>query len=115
MRKKIFIALDGSEGSMSAVEQVKDVTRGNRDLEITLFHVCLDPPSLLEHWGSEDPTRERELSSLAASAPTTSRSPLGRPSSAAERVRGTEVVPARPVKGRCAPGRGAALEDRPGR
>jgi nucleotide-binding universal stress UspA family protein len=61
MKKKILIALDGSPSSMRAAEHVADVTCGHKVFEVTLFHVCFDPPSLLEHGGSEDPAREREL------------------------------------------------------
>jgi nucleotide-binding universal stress UspA family protein len=55
------VALDGSDSSMRAVEHVADVICGRERLEITLFHVCFDPPSLLEHGGSENATEEREL------------------------------------------------------
>jgi nucleotide-binding universal stress UspA family protein len=60
-KKKILIALDGSPSSMRAVEHVADVICGHKVAEVTLFHVCFDPPSLLEHGGSEDPDEEREL------------------------------------------------------
>jgi nucleotide-binding universal stress UspA family protein len=60
-KKKILIALDGSESSMRAAEHVADVICGHKVFEVTLLHVCFDPPSLLEHGGSEDPAREREL------------------------------------------------------
>ena len=61
MKKKILIALDGSPISISAVEHVADMICGHKVSEVTLFHVCFDPPSLLEHGGSEDPGEEREL------------------------------------------------------
>ena len=61
MKKKVLIALDGSESSMRAVEHVADVICGHKVSEVALFHVCFDPPSLLEHGGSEHPEREREL------------------------------------------------------
>jgi nucleotide-binding universal stress UspA family protein len=62
MKKKILIALDGSESSMKAVEHVADVISGHKVSEVTLFHVCFDPPSLLEHGGSEDCDEEAALS-----------------------------------------------------
>jgi nucleotide-binding universal stress UspA family protein len=61
MKKKILIALDGSPSSMRAVEHVADMVCSDKVSEVTLFHVCFDPPSLLEHGGSEDPGEEREL------------------------------------------------------
>jgi nucleotide-binding universal stress UspA family protein len=61
MKKKILIALDGSECSRKAAEHVANVIGGRQVFEVTLFHVCYDPPSLLEHGGSEDPNEEREL------------------------------------------------------
>jgi nucleotide-binding universal stress UspA family protein len=60
-KKKILIALDGSPSSMKAVEHVAGVICGHKFFEVTLFHVCFDPPSLLEHGGSEDSDKEREL------------------------------------------------------
>ncbi len=61
MKKKILIALDGSQSSMRAVEHVADMICSHKVSEVTLFHVCFHPPSLLEHGGSEDPREEREL------------------------------------------------------
>jgi nucleotide-binding universal stress UspA family protein len=63
-KKKILIALDGSPNSMSAVEHVADMICGHKVAEVMLLHVCFDPPSLLEHGGSEDPGEERELDAL---------------------------------------------------
>jgi nucleotide-binding universal stress UspA family protein len=64
MANRILIALDGSPSSMRAVEHVADVICGHKAFEITLFHVCFAPPDLLEHGGSEDPEKEREMGVL---------------------------------------------------
>jgi nucleotide-binding universal stress UspA family protein len=61
MSNKILIALDGSESSMRAVAHVAEMVCADKVSEVTLFHVCFDPPSLLEHGGSEDPKTERQL------------------------------------------------------
>ncbi len=45
--KKILVAMDGSEGSMKAVEYVGSQFSGLTDLHITLLHVLPYPPAPL--------------------------------------------------------------------
>lgn len=66
MEQKILLGLDGSEGSIRAVEYLGDMIHGDEGFHITLFHVIAIPPSLMEHGGPEKggpekPDRERQL------------------------------------------------------
>ena len=64
MRPKILLPLDGSEISRKIVEYMGEILRGSDEGEITLYHVISIPPMLLEHGGSENPKKERQLGEM---------------------------------------------------
>ncbi len=62
--KKMLIAVDGSEGSLKAVEHVGRQFAGVSDLQITLFHVLLgEPPQFWDdgHLLTEDERKTRKM------------------------------------------------------
>jgi nucleotide-binding universal stress UspA family protein len=61
MKRKILVAVDGSDASMRAVEYVADVFAGcEKEVDITVYHVLEVPPMLLEHGGSPESAREMQ-------------------------------------------------------
>ena len=64
MRPKILLPLDGSETSREIVEHMGEILHGSDEGEITLYHVISIPPMLLEHGGSENPEKERQLGAM---------------------------------------------------
>lgn len=60
MESKFLMALDGSEESQKAVKYLAEMTAGNAEAEITLFHATGVPPMLLEHGGGDTPAEEKK-------------------------------------------------------
>lgn len=60
MRRKILLAVDGSETSKRAVEYVGEILCDSGGIDITLYHVLEIPPMLLEHGGSKESLKELE-------------------------------------------------------
>lgn len=59
---KIFVAIDNSSPSRRAVDYVAKLVGRRRRFRVCLVHLLPPfPPALLEHGGSENPRRERQL------------------------------------------------------
>lgn len=62
VNKRILIAIDESEASHRAVDYVAAMIGRRHGFRVCLTHVLPPfPPKLLEHGGSEDPEREKEI------------------------------------------------------
>jgi nucleotide-binding universal stress UspA family protein len=59
---RLLLALDGSDASRRAVKYVAKFVARRKGFRICLVHVLGPlPPELLEHGGSEDPSKEAQL------------------------------------------------------
>jgi nucleotide-binding universal stress UspA family protein len=66
-RKRILVAVDGSEASRRTVNYVADIVSGNPAAHVGVVHLEL-PPRMLEWGGSENPDVEDKVSAERAAA-----------------------------------------------